>query len=80
MDLSVLECWLTRRVRALFEAEISNERSGGVSPATIESAIDSVWQGAGIMDEGWTRDDYVALLQIAVVCPPTIELTDLLAA
>ncbi len=29
----------------LFVAEIGNERDGGVSPATLESALDSLQQG-----------------------------------
>lgn len=29
----------------LFRAEIGNERDGGVSPATLESALDSLVQG-----------------------------------
>tara|TARA_Y100000034_G_scaffold1017_1_gene1295 strand:+ start:10835 stop:11086 length:252 start_codon:yes stop_codon:yes gene_type:complete len=29
----------------LFHAEIENERHGGVSPATLESALDSINQG-----------------------------------
>lgn len=42
-----------------FEAEIANEKCGGVSPATLDSACDSLWQAPCDVIIEWADDDTV---------------------
>lgn len=42
--IEALAAWVNDDVTRLFEAEISNERNGGISPSTLSSTIDSVSQ------------------------------------
>lgn len=42
-----------------FEAEIRNEQSGGVSPATLDSALESLEQAPDDIIVGWADDDTV---------------------
>lgn len=69
--------WVNERIGNLFDAEIANERDGGVTPATLSSCIDSVSQGAEILCEGWEAGDFVALLMIRDLCDSDTELASL---
>lgn len=69
---------VTPKLRDLFYAEIANERYGGVSPSTLESSIDSLLQGAGIMDEGWQTRDWRALVHLLWILPQSTEVRELL--
>lgn len=72
--------WMTEKVAHLFYVEIANERNGGVSPATLASAIDSVSQAPDIMCEGWTTEDWVSLLYVVNLVGSDAELDDILRA
>lgn len=68
--------WITEKVANLFTAEIRNV--DGTQPATISSCIDSISQAPEILCEGWTPDDFVALLMIADLAGTDAELEDLI--
>lgn len=68
---------ITDYVDDLFAAEVANERHGGVSPSTLASAVESLAQGAGIMDRGWESADYIALLEIIALAGPDTEIDEL---
>lgn len=61
-SLDVARRWVTEGVEALFQAEISNERHGGVTPSTLSSTIDSVSQGLPLDNEEGEPVDVVSLL------------------
>jgi hypothetical protein len=65
-------------IKRLFYAEIANEANGGTSPSTLSSTIDSISQAPDIMCEGWTAEDFVALLLICDLVGTGTELGDLL--
>jgi hypothetical protein len=73
----IAERWITTGVRNLFLAEIANERDGGVSPATLDSTIDSVQQG-GAEVFGLDTQDLIALLSIRNILPKRTKVRDLL--
>lgn len=54
----------------LFRAEVDNEAAGGVSPATLESALDSVNQGYDPRihpkEEEWDADLVVSEIQVLI--------------
>lgn len=67
---------MTDGLQDFFYAEISNERQGGVSPSTLESAVDSLSQAPEVFHLG--QQDLVALSVILVHTDEKTELRDLL--
>lgn len=63
----------------LFPAEISNERRGGVSPATLSSTIDSLAQGGIEVFDFLTPSDLIDLLLVRDLNPGNLPVADLLS-
>lgn len=67
-----------------FYTELANERFGGVTPATLESALDSVQQAPDDIVDVWLgagekgRRAALTLTQLVVLCGAGTELRDLL--
>lgn len=72
---------LPTHLRTFFQDEIAKgqpgQLQGEVFPATLESAIDSLSRGAGVVDEGWTRDDYIAFLLLVAQSGGEARLSDI---
>jgi len=66
-----------------FDDEIMNERNGGISPATLESAVDSLLQAPYDVLDGWLgrgehgRTAAIWLAQLILIGGRDYELRDL---
>ena len=78
MSVDVARRWVSEDVEALFQAEISNERAGGVAPATLSSTIDSVSQGLPFTEDADVVSLLTALLVIRDLLPGDTGVRDLL--
>lgn len=81
-NLEVARRWMNSGLESLFLAEVGNERSGGVTPSTLSSTIDSVTQmPQDILSDITGGRDYVALtalLAIRDLLPGDTEVRELL--
>lgn len=75
--LATARLWMTEDIAAVFDAEIANERNGGITPATLSSTIDSITQGLPVAEGGDPAGALVGLLMIRDLLPGDTEVRDL---
>lgn len=75
---AVASRWVTDDLTRIFEAEIANERHGGVAPATLSSTIDSISQGLPFAEGSDPAPVMNALLVIRDLLPGDTEVRDLI--
>lgn len=76
-SLKMARRWVTPTLERFFEAEIANERDGGVSPGTLSSAIDSLNQGGAEVWNYLTSTDLITVALIRDHVPGDTLLVDL---
>lgn len=55
---------ISQSLRNFFEVEIRNENFGGVSPSTLNSASDSLFQAPDDVIADWAKTEDVAALKL----------------
>lgn len=76
VNMDTVKYWVTEGLQNFFDAEISNERHGGITPSTLDSAVDSLFQCPDAFD--LEQQDLVSLAVLLTRVDKETELRDLL--